>query len=218
MGYSVGAAYSLNDLTLGAVYKSAIDMEYKGQISRAMFDFGMTGTDNLEQPAEMGIGASYTMDGHTLAVDYKKIKWADAKGYKDFGWDDQNVYIIGYQYAQEDWAVRAGWNHSKSPIKELTGSANAQKINMFNLLGFPAIVEDHYTVGGTYAFSKMTSLDLAYVYVPEIQKHLSLQLRLEGQQLLNTVKMQLAYNLTSTSNDIFSPIGRDSQSIHSFLR
>lgn len=166
-GYSVGAAYNMNNLTLGAVYKSAIDMQYKGQISKAMFDFGMTGSDNLEQPAEMGVGASYTMDGHTLAVDYKKIKWSDAKGYKDFGWDDQNVYVIGYQYAQDAWAVRAGWNHAKSPIKELSGSANAQKINMFNLLGFPAIVEDHYTLGGSYAFTKVTSLDLAYVYVPE---------------------------------------------------
>ena len=47
----------------------------------------------------------------------------------------------------------------------MTGAGGA--LNMFNLLVFPAIVEDHYTVGGSYAFSKMTSLDLAYTYADE---------------------------------------------------
>jgi long-chain fatty acid transport protein len=40
-------------------------------------------------------------------------------------------------------------------------------INMFNLLGFPATSEDHYSVGGTYAFNEQFSVDLAYVYSPE---------------------------------------------------
>lgn len=180
MGYNLGAAYEMEGLTVGASYKSAIDMEYKGQIKTATTEFnGVAGTailsDHLEQPAEIGLGASYTMEGHTLAVDYKKIKWADAKGYKDFGWDDQNVYIVGYQYAQNNWALRAGWNHSKSPIKEHNGAtAQGALDNMFNLLGFPAMVEDHYTVGGTYAFNKMTSVDLAYVYVPEATERFSI--------------------------------------------
>lgn len=170
IGYNVGAAYEMGGLTLGASYKSAIDMEYKGQISQAMHDF--TGapasmfSDNLEQPAEMGVGASFTEQGHTFAVDYKQIKWSDAKGYKDFKWDDQDVIMLGYQYAQDNWALRAGYNHATSPIKDqgLAGSL----LNVFNLLGFPAIVEDHYTVGASYGFSKMTSLDLAYVYTPEV--------------------------------------------------
>jgi long-chain fatty acid transport protein len=165
-GYNIGAAYEMAGLTLGASYKSAIDMEYKGQISKAAVPFGLTLSDNLEQPAEMGIGASYAMDGHTFAVDYKQIKWASAKGYEQFGWDDQNVYIFGYQFAQDNWALRAGYNHAKSPIKD-NGLADGGSTNVLNLLGFPAIVEDHYTVGASYGFSKMTSLDLAYVYVPE---------------------------------------------------
>ncbi|MFZ2890072.1 OmpP1/FadL family transporter [Sulfuricurvum sp.] len=169
-GYNIGTAYEMGSLTLGLSYKSAIDMMYKGQLSKATVQFGMNNglglADNLEQPAEMGIGASFTEQGHTFAVDYKRIKWADAKGYKEFGWDDQDVIIVGYQYAQDNWALRAGYNHAKSPIKEQTGTDAAQK-NLFNLLGFPGIVEDHYTVGGSYAFSKMTSLDLAYVYADE---------------------------------------------------
>ncbi|MDD3598318.1 outer membrane protein transport protein [Sulfuricurvum sp.] len=170
LGYTVGAAYEVDGLTVGASYKSAIDMNYNGQISQAMSDF--TGapasmfSDDLEQPAEMGVGISYVFGGNTIALDYKKIKWSDAKGYKDFKWEDQNVIMLGYQYAQDNWALRAGYNHATSPIKD-QGYAGTL-INIMNELGFPAIIEDHYTVGGSYAFTKMTSLDLAYVYSPEV--------------------------------------------------
>lgn len=172
VGYTLGVGYEIDSITLGASYKSKIDMRYKGQISQAMSDF--TGapasmfSDNLEQPAEFGAGVSYAVDGHTFAFDYKKIKWSSAKGYKDFQWHDQNVYMLGYQYAQDNWALRAGYNYSKSPIKEQNGAAfEGALVNVMNLLGFPAIVEKHYTVGGTYAFSEKTSVDLAYVHSPK---------------------------------------------------
>lgn len=164
LGYNIGVGYETAGLTIGASYKSAIDMTYTGQIAVAATDFGLAGfTDHLEQPAEIGIGTSYKMGGNTFAIDYKQIKWSDAKGYKDFGWEDQNVIMLGYQYAQDNWALRAGYNHAKSPIKE----SLMPQINLFNLLGFPGIVESHYTAGASYGFNKMTSLDLAYVYSPE---------------------------------------------------
>lgn len=172
-GYNIGAAYEMEGLTVGASYKSAIDMKYKGQISVAASEFSggfLTLSDNLEQPAEIGVGASYSMDGHTIAVDYKRIQWSDAKGYKEFQWDDQDVYIIGYQYAQDNWALRAGYNHASSPIKEQPNVGFGTLINTFNLLGFPAIVEDHYTVGATYGFNKTVSLDLAYTYADETKE------------------------------------------------
>jgi long-chain fatty acid transport protein len=191
-GYTAGAAYSEEGLTIGAVYKSAIEMEYKGQLSGATQPFVGFGIfpaamgDKLEQPAEMGVGASYTFSGNTIAVDYKKIKWSDAKGYKDFGWDDQNVYAVGYEYNAGKWAVRLGYNHAKGPIKDLgavSGSTIAapadmatlggNAMNMFNLLGFPATVEDHYTIGGTYALNDKFSLDLAYMYAPEVSTTLA---------------------------------------------
>lgn len=176
-GYNIGAAYEMGALTVGASYKSAIDMEYKGQIAAATAQFSalMGNTtailsDHLEQPAEIGIGASFREQGHTFAVDFKQIKWSDAKGYKEFHWDDQNVFMIGYQYEQDNWALRAGYNHASNPIKEQSGGLTPQSAldNMFNLLGFPAIVEDHYTVGGSYAFSKVTSVDVALAYSPEV--------------------------------------------------
>lgn len=169
LGYTLGLTYSDNGLTLGASYKSAINMTYDKVITTAASVFGLTSiTNDLEQPAEIGVGVSYKMGASTLAFDYKRVKWSDAKGYNDFGWDDQNVYAIGYEYAEGSYALRAGFNYAKSPIKSADGSTQSgAALNVLNLLGFPAIVEKHYTVGGTYAFNKTTALDLAYVYVPE---------------------------------------------------
>lgn len=176
-GYNIGASYKVADLTLGAVYKSRIDMNYKGVLSTVVAPFSATGTyanDKLSTPAEMGIGASYKMGASTVALDYKKIKWSDAKGYQDFMWKDQNVYVLGYEYATSGWAARAGYNYAKSPIANQTyaglNNANLQSgtVNTFNLLGFPGIVQSHYSVGGTYNVSKQTSIDLAYMYAPEV--------------------------------------------------
>lgn len=163
-GYTVGAAYNVSDVTLGLVYKSPIKMTYDGQIARAAVDFNVSGlNDNLEQPGEMGVGIAYAMGRSVIALDYKRINWASAAGYKDFGWKDQDVFAIGYQHAQDAWVIRAGYNYAKSPIANNTNGT----INMLNLLGFPATVESHYAFGGSYAFTKKTSVDVAYVYAPE---------------------------------------------------
>lgn len=179
LGYNAGVAYETSGVTVGASYKSPINMKYDGQISNASKDFGINNgaglTDKLEQPAEIGVGASYKMDQHTFAADYKKIKWSSANGYRDFKWDDQNVYMIGYQFSQNSWALRAGYNYAKSPIKEqpaanmmTPGNYDGAAINTLNLLGFPAIIQTHYTVGGSYSFTKATSFDMAYVYSPKV--------------------------------------------------
>ena len=162
-GYNLGVSYDIQNITIGAVYKSRIDMDYKNQLPTAMAGFGVPYTNTqLSTPAELGLGASYTMGEHTVAVDYKKIKWSDAKGYKDFMWEDQNVYALGYEYKTQSWALRAGYNHATSPISDqgLPGTLT----NTLNLLGFPAITESHYTVGGTYNVSSTTSIDLGLTY------------------------------------------------------
>jgi long-chain fatty acid transport protein len=181
-GYQIGAAYDfskvgVDGLTLGAKYQSAIDMEYKDQISKAAQNFGLSGfDDHLEQPAEAGVGVAYTIAGSTITFDYKQIQWGNAKGYKDFDWENQNVYAVGYQYAADTWAVRAGYNYAKNPIKEQSasnmmtpGDYQGAAINYFNLAGFPAVVEQHYTIGGSYSFTKQIGVDVAYVYSPEVE-------------------------------------------------
>ena len=166
-GYNIGTTYDFtNGLTLGAVYKSPIEMNYDGSIQNAARNFGLQMSDTLEQPEEIGIGVAYVTGQHTFAFDYKKIKWSDAKGYSDVAWEDQNVYAIGYQYTQENWALRLGYNQAKSTVVE----TNNPSINMFNLLGFPATQEKNYTLGATYAFSEEFSIDLAYIYAKNSSK------------------------------------------------
>ena len=190
-GVNLGAYYDFTDngidgLTLGAVYKSKIDMDYSNQLSNAtqpFVDFGIfpgAMGNNLEQPAEIGVGIGYKINQHTFAFDYKQIQWSDAKGYKDFGWEDQDAYAVGYQYTQDNWVFRLGYNHADHPITEApsgpqvipAGSyaqAGGNALNLFNLLGFPATAEDHYTIGGSYAFTDSFAIDFAYVYAPETE-------------------------------------------------
>jgi long-chain fatty acid transport protein len=183
-GWSIGAAYDfatagVDGLTIGAVYKSSIEMTYDGQISDSAGRLGVTMSDTLEQPAEMGVGIAYVMGQHTFAFDYKKVKWSDTLGYGDVNWEDQDIYAFGYQFTQDNWALRAGYNYGSSPVTEQDASFNgmptqaaqdAASVNFFNLLGFPATAEQHYTVGGTYSLTEAFSIDLAYVYSPTTTK------------------------------------------------
>ena len=188
-GFEVGAAYDFKSvgvegLTIGAVYKSKIEMEYKDTISKSMKAFqvkSVTSGDKLDQPAEIGFGIAYDVmaSGNTITFDYKNIAWGDAAGYKDFAWENQNVYALGYEYAAKSWALRAGYNYAKNPIKELDGSKGSlgangitnydnAAINFFNMAGFPGIVEQHFTLGGGYAFTEMISMDAAFIYAPKV--------------------------------------------------
>ena len=174
-GIEVGASYTTNGLTLGAVYKSKIGMTYDKTIASSVTAFGgaaatgIASGDNLDQPEERGVGISYVMGSSTLSADYKNIAWGDAAGYKDFGWENQDVYAVGYEFAAKSWAFRMGYNYAKSPIVEQDGSQYAGAVkNFFNLSGFPGIVDTHYTIGGAYSFSDALSLDAAFIYVPEV--------------------------------------------------
>jgi long-chain fatty acid transport protein len=208
-GYNIGLAYQIADFTIGAIYKSQIDMEYEGVLSGAAgpMSRGAYTNDKLSTPAEIGLGASYEFSGNTVALDYKQIKWSSAKGYEDFEWEDQNVIAIGYEYATTGWAARLGYNYASSPISEQT-VVNPQTdlpndsgltpgvVNTFNLLGFPGIVESHMTIGGSYTISETTSIDLAYAYAPEVSNTYK---NFMGQDITTThsqtsLSFQLNYN------------------------
>ncbi len=188
-GYNLGVAYEIAGVTMGATYVGQIDMDYTGQ----------PGITELSTPATMGIGASYKMNEHTIAIDYKQINWEDAKGYKDFGWKNQDVIAIGYEYAASGWALRAGYNYAESPIEEAAlGSTPASMQagtmnNMFNLVGFPATVESHITVGGSYDLSEQTTLDLAYVYSPEASETFNIMTS-GGPSTITTKHTQTAFS------------------------
>jgi long-chain fatty acid transport protein len=167
LGYEFGGAYDIDkNSRIGFVYKSAIDMKYKDQISKAGEAFMMTLSDHLEQPEEYGIGYSYNYGNYTFAFDYKKIKWSDAKGYKEFGWDDQNVYAIGAKYEACGSWYSIGYNYAKTPLKEQADP----RFNTFNYMMFPATAEKHYTVGYGRKLTKNLTVGLNIVYAPETTK------------------------------------------------
>lgn len=184
-GFNLGAAYQTGGWTFGAVYKSEIELNFQDQLqfSRDYMIAVATGTPLtpgsagdmvLTQPAEIGIGASYVMGKHTFALDWKQIQYKDSKDWGTFGWDNVDVFALGYQFDGGNWSVRAGYNQGSNPISDQSPGQNGEgyMINYFNLVGFPAIIEQHFTVGGSYDINKQMTLDLALTYAPEVSQTL----------------------------------------------
>jgi long-chain fatty acid transport protein len=171
-GISLGGYYDISkQFTVGASYTSAINMKYKNQLTGAATGFGgaLALTDNLEQPAEIKMGAAYTMGNIMLTGDLKQIRWSEAKGYKDFGWQDQNVLALGAKYLGSGYWMGFGYNKGDNPIKAVSGATMAgAQTNMFNNVFFPATTEQHFSFGGGYDLSKSVSLEAALMYAPEV--------------------------------------------------
>ncbi|SFR54229.1 OmpP1/FadL family transporter [Thiomicrospira sp. ALE5] len=186
LGFNIGGYFDVTpELTLGLAYQSAIDMKYKDQISNASApfsqDFGgpldRPFGDNLEQPSEIKVGAAYTMGNMMYTADYKRIGWGSAKGYKDFNWEDQDVFAIGAKYTANKYWLGVGYNYGSDPIKKLNSSggdmlknAQNQVVNLFNNHFFPAVVESHFTFGGGYSFTDNLTVEGAVTYAAEKTK------------------------------------------------
>lgn len=178
MGFSLGGYYDLTkQFTVAASYTSAISMKYKNQLSTASTPFVNPASDftaafgnTLEQPAEVKVGAAYNMGNIMLTGDFKQIRWGDAKGYKDFGWENQNVIALGLKYSGKGYWVGVGYNKADNPIKEQNGATSYKGgvTNMFNNLFFPATTEQHFSFGGGYDLTKSVSLEGAVMYAPEV--------------------------------------------------
>jgi len=159
-GFEIGAAYQIAGVTLGLDYKSAVTHDFKNTFQSSATN------SKLDTPAVIAAGVSYNfLKNHTVAFDYKNIGYGSAKGFEDFLWEDQDVFALGYEFAADSWAVRVGYNHGSQPLPTEVAAdfSNANQI-VGSLLAFPAVTEDHYTVGGTYAFSETISVDGAFVY------------------------------------------------------
>jgi len=172
--YEIGAGYkATKELTVGLAYKAPISLTYDGVLNStdgaAKQFFVSNITDELEQPAEYGLGVTYTMGKSTINLDYKTIAWSSAAGYGDFKWDDQNIIGLGYEYNAGTWTARAGYSSTNTPLTDSTTNA----IDALNAFGFPAVIKSHMTFGGSYDVSKKTTVEAAVVlasgedYTPE---------------------------------------------------
>ncbi len=172
-GFETGATYDItNDFRVGLIYKSSIKMKYERTLSIAsqpfVPPFSSAFADDLEQPAEYGIGTSYNYGNFNFSFDYKKVKWASAKGYKDFGWKDQDIYALGAKYEQAGTWYAIGYNYAKNPLTNYAGTTpKGAVLNLFNYLMFPATEETHYSVGAGTKITKNLSLGASLVYAPK---------------------------------------------------
>ncbi|SHO80184.1 membrane protein involved in aromatic hydrocarbon degradation [hydrothermal vent metagenome] len=170
-GFQVGLGYHISDtLNIGLYYQSEVETEYENA-----YDFNSDGiydTLKLSQPTEYGVGIAYINGDFTITADYRKILWSEADGYDNFGWADQDVFAIGTAYTMGNLTLRAGYNYAESPLKDLESLAPTtpaiQQNIFFNMLGFPAFSDTHYSLGLGYEISEKMGIDLAYVYAPDV--------------------------------------------------
>ena len=137
----------------------------------------------MEQPWEVAIGFGYEMtDQVTVTGDYRYIAWGLAEGYKDFGWENQSVYALGFEFTpNKKFRFRGGYNYADSPLKNESGEFGSlltdvqgtlifnQAVSMLNMVGFPAIATTHFTLGAGYDFTEDLTIDGAFMYSPETE-------------------------------------------------
>jgi len=179
-GGQFGAIYKIDSVSLGAVYITPQKITHEN-VADFNHDDQLDNLD-LESPQTFGFGIAYEPIPNTLLLeaDAKWLNWADAKGYKDFGWDNQWVFNIGVQYKPTPkLALRAGYNYGKNPVEENNGwdvfsnvPVQGKQVNRFEyevlrISGFPAIVEQHLTLGLGYQLTKAVSIDFGYMHAFE---------------------------------------------------
>ncbi len=178
VGFQVGTILHEGPFYLGLVYMSPQKSKFK---TVADFDSdGELDTMQLESPEMLGIGLAYTEDRWLVEFDLRYYNWDATDGYGDFGWRDQLVYAIGVQYILSPrLTLRLGYNHGKSPLRNFSGFDGTQNITVqgktmkryyyetFRITGFPAIAEDHFTVGLVYTKNERFSWGIGVMYSPE---------------------------------------------------
>jgi len=194
---SVGATYhsktDIKDLDGSATVSMAVsaDTGYLGGGANSSIYtdavFPLSGTISIRDfqwPETYAAGLAYQANDRLLiAADIKQIQWADVMesfrmsftadnsvGNGAFGgltmnatmpqsWDDQTVIQLGASYLLDDqWTLRGGINSSSNPVPDTT----------VHYL-FPAIVEDHYTVGTGYTLDATRDINFSFSYAPEVK-------------------------------------------------
>ena len=160
---------------LGAGYSTKIAMSEFDKYKGLFAEHG-----DFDIPENYSIGLAFKATPKlTIAADYQRILYNKVKsvgnpsnvpGVGDaalgassssigFGWQNVDAWKIGVEY---QWSsaltLRAGYNKSDNPI-------TARDVT-FNILA-PGVIEEHVTLGFTYAFSRTTELTMAYMHAFE---------------------------------------------------
>lgn len=170
-GIKLGYTGNLTDaVTVGATYQSRTRMskfsDYKGLFAEQ---------GDFDIPENYGIGIAVKATPKlTVAADYQHISYGSIDSVSNsinkmltgnllgsdngpgFGWRDMNVFKLGVSYAWSDkLTLRAGVSTTRQPIPK--GET------LFNMLA-PGVVENHLTLGATWAVSPASELTVAYMH------------------------------------------------------
>ena len=178
LGVRIGWQGHITDsVTLGAAYASKVYMQkfdkYRGL-------FAEQGSFDIPENYNLGV-AWKALPGLTVALDYQRINYGGVASISNsgqtpgcpanssvclggsnglgFGWKSIDVWKLGFEYqANKALTLRAGYNHGDSPIRSSDIT--------FNFLA-TAVVQDHLTLGMTYAVTPSSELSLSYLHAFE---------------------------------------------------
>ncbi len=184
LGAQVGMYYEISPMiSFGASYTSKqIFHTYKWNsviVNPSLVTFGQARIVDFQmegpQSFQFGVGL-HPSKKLSIAADGKFIKYQGVKGlggatsgvslvYHNLigiGWRDIWVAMVGAEYKpNERIALRAGYNHGQSPIKE--GFA-------INSMGTPSTFQKHFCLGAGMAVMPHVSMDLGFYIVPRETK------------------------------------------------
>ncbi len=170
-GARVGWTGQLSDaVTLGATYQTKTRM---GKFSKYAGLFAEQGSFDI--PANFGAGiAVKAAPAFTLAFDVQKIQYSGVRSIGNpslpllaagslgtsngpgFGWQDMTAYKLGASWDYSPTLTfRAGVSHGSQPIQPQDA--------LFNILA-PGVIENHATLGLTWAVSKTGELSFSYMH------------------------------------------------------
>ena len=183
-GIQLGAVWKpVKDITIGLTYISPQSTTFDD-----VMDFDNNGrldSLELEKPNQVALGVAWTGldDRLMLEIDGRWLNWSSAAGYEDFDWDDQWTVGLGAQYEviPQTLFLRAGYQFGTNPVNEHNGWNGAfgpgmDMVNVqgkmipryyyetFRSVGFPAVVENHLTLGLGWQVSPDVVINVAYVH------------------------------------------------------
>lgn len=185
LGVRIGWQGKITDtVTLGAAYASKVYMQefdkYRGL-------FAEQGDFDIPENFNVGVAWKAT-PGLTLALDYQRINYSGVAAVSNssqqagctpnppagpanspnclggsngigFGWQSIDVWKLGVEFqATKALTLRAGYNHGDNPIRSRDVT--------FNILA-TGVVQDHATLGMTYAVSPNAELTVSYMHAFE---------------------------------------------------
>jgi long-chain fatty acid transport protein len=169
-GVKLGADFKVTDgISVGAVLQPKISVDEFDFFKNFLTPMGFTGDAALTLPNLAGVGAKFKVgNSMNIVTDLMYYQWTSVEVFEFFGWDDQFVLKAGLEYSATDkLTLRAGINYGESPIQGGNRTGNDGGDAAFANYAFPAISEQHVTVGLGYKMDKNMTVNAYYLYSPE---------------------------------------------------